>query len=466
MGSEGVGSGRDAANALASECAAYLQAMPGAGRVMEALRRRYIALGHPGGKIHLASVTPDEVVFLRGLCKRDFPEGEDAALSVKGLIDAFGGTRFAGVELLPLLEVYFGEKILSNKERDGCAKVRREDFFQQLIEGCGHHSLVGEWLHWALANPTTGDYQWLEGLYQNEPEALEVLVAQLGELVVWIEGTEECLARPVLAAQITKDPHGLDDQTPLYKALLYYLRHRYDWAPLETAGARRQLLSLANIDTDSASNNLPSYGLRAWDHEGEVMGWLDFCRRRETLVLTGGNLAQVRQIAPAGGQAVFCFENLAVFHTFTRQLPGQACLCTGGQLNRTALRLLEILQESQVPVYYHGDYDPEGLIIADKLCRQFVNVQLIAYEPFLYERAKSGQAIPEKRLKQLDKLTVPELIAIARLLRQTRQAGYQEYIIEALLEIGRGRHGDGAAGVSLEIAGKSPITFFVDNSQR
>lgn len=45
-------------------------------------------------------------------------------------------------------------------------------------------------------------------------------------------------------------------------------------------------------------------------------------------------------------------------------------LCTFGQLKLSGIRLVDLLAESHCKIYYVGDFDPEGLQIADKLlCR-------------------------------------------------------------------------------------------------
>ncbi|MFR3729888.1 DUF2399 domain-containing protein [Lacrimispora sp.] len=44
-----------------------------------------------------------------------------------------------------------------------------------------------------------------------------------------------------------------------------------------------------------------------------------------------------------------------------------ACICSGGQLRLSVLILLDLLIKGSVFMFYSGDFDPDGLLSAQKL---------------------------------------------------------------------------------------------------
>ena len=80
-------------------------------------------------------------------------------------------------------------------------------------------------------------------------------------------------------------------------------------------------------------------------------------------------------------------------------------------------------------VYYAGDLDPEGLLIAQKISEYYAGEfhywHMTAED---YEKSKSNETISEKRIKSLERITDTELFPVAEKMRLDRQAGYQEKI--------------------------------------
>lgn len=80
-------------------------------------------------------------------------------------------------------------------------------------------------------------------------------------------------------------------------------------------------------------------------------------------------------------------------------------------------------------VYYAGDLDPEGLLIAQKISEYYAgefHYWHMTVED--YEKSKSNETISEKRIKSLERITDTELFPVAEKMRLDRLAGYQEKI--------------------------------------
>lgn len=112
-------------------------------------------------------------------------------------------------------------------------------------------------------------------------------------------------------------------------------------------------------------------------------------------------------------------------------------ICTSGQCRVASLVLLDMLRDSGCDIYYSGDYDPEGLSIADKLVKRGKgHIKLWHYSIEEYRRCMSDQEISASSLAQLNNITDLRLREIADVMKSERKAGYQEqFLYEYLQEI-------------------------------
>lgn len=85
-------------------------------------------------------------------------------------------------------------------------------------------------------------------------------------------------------------------------------------------------------------------------------------------------------------------------------------------------------------IFYSGDFDPEGLSIAEKvLVRNDGYAKLWHMGREDYELCLSEEEISEERIHKLDKIKLPCLQEVKSLMRETKKAGYQERFIETML---------------------------------
>lgn len=107
-------------------------------------------------------------------------------------------------------------------------------------------------------------------------------------------------------------------------------------------------------------------------------------------------------------------------------------IITSGIPNISLYTLLQKLEESKTKIYYNGDFDPEGLLIAEKLKQRFHNIELFCYNTIDYNNAKSKEKISNARLKKLDNINSKELQEIKKLLLENKISAYQEQNIERI----------------------------------
>ena len=156
-------------------------------------------------------------------------------------------------------------------------------------------------------------------------------------------------------------------------------------------------------------------------------------RNREPLQLTLMTLGGLRNVSPqTEGQEkkrVYIVENPAVFSTLIQNYPDQTFVCGNGQIRLATLVLLDLFEEDTV-FYYAGDYDPEGLQIAQKLAERYKErLMLWNYHSGLYERYRSDVELSPKRLKKLDGIYLPQLLELKVAMKRDKRAAYQETML-------------------------------------
>src|SRR5690606_31558570 len=114
-------------------------------------------------------------------------------------------------------------------------------------------------------------------------------------------------------------------------------------------------------------------------------------------------------------------------------IPVPSLVCANGQINLATLVLLEKVVATGAVLYYSGDFDPEGLLIADRLKDRFGEaLHLWRYSLEDYAKTVSERRLTDGRLKQLERLKNETLRQVGRELLKRGYAGYQELLLEDL----------------------------------
>lgn len=100
-------------------------------------------------------------------------------------------------------------------------------------------------------------------------------------------------------------------------------------------------------------------------------------------------------------------------------------------------KILNIADMSESEIYemwgdLTGDFDPEGLIIANNLKRRFPNLQLFCYDTTDYYNTLSDNVLSNHRLKKLRRIENIDLQRVADLLIKEKRCGYQENNIDSI----------------------------------
>jgi len=97
--------------------------------------------------------------------------------------------------------------------------------------------------------------------------------------------------------------------------------------------------------------------------------------------------------------------------------------------------LLDLLAVSCSEIRYSGDFDPEVILIADKLKSWYGDMlKLWRYSYEDYRSALSDRVANSSRLKQLESVESLQLLPLAQAVKEQKLCGYQEMILEKLIQ--------------------------------
>lgn len=455
-----------------AEALLYFKSNKGFKRLFESFREKYASLGYVGGIVKLSSPSQDEKQALSGFLGKDLSKQKSVAISVANFQKGINNSRFEGISVEWLVSAYFDDQLLYKKDLRQQAELEQKEFFEKLIVESRADEKTIEWLQGAISDKIAPYSQLIHEYNQNR----EILYSMMTRVLQGLSALPKQIMRiPVFAARITGDPHYFDKNGKAYIYLLHGVYHRVYGSFLTNAALNSEeeteILYKAGLMKDDVSNFVMCYGIRGAIGEDEYSGI-----NCTTSGVSNGNSAKKQKdkfkehsglkgffdlgepsmlsllninkldAAYSVNDHVFVFENPSVFAEFIegdrqyyeksfKSRCGVAAICSAGQPNLAVLLLLDLLVDSGTEIYYSGDFDPEGLLIADRLKMRY-NKRLKLWHFGLedYNFTMSKKDIPEKRLKQLEKLQDKELIKVGKAMQKFKKAGYQEKLIEKLVK--------------------------------
>lgn len=418
---------------MMTQCLEYFRKRPVYRKLFAKVRSKYESLGHFGGTVTLTGLSVQEKQELGGFLQKDYTENKTVSVSAASLEKALKSSRFARLDWEEILEAYYGEALVGKKEQKLFETKRCEDFWGSILESCANDS-ASEFLREVLMQKKEG-YLFLMQQYKENKEELKKLLKNFTEAVTALAALRETGKKellPVFAATSTGNPHYFDEGTSAQRLLSLYLKWYLSAEKqegLSRAEYKMKLYFEAGILKDELSNDVLVYGIRAWKKDGQLHEGIEgFFRCREVMKLTLKTLGSLGVISGME-KRVYVVENPAVFSALVDKYPNSTLVCGNGQPKLSVHLLLDRLAEHHI-LYYSGDFDPEGLLIArDIKIRYGEKAVLWNYRAELYEKYVSEIVLDESRLKKLEKIETEELQEIKKLMLLRKCAAYQEAML-------------------------------------
>ena len=457
---------------LLRECLAYFRERPVFRRLLAGFWEKYLSYGRFAGRVTVQNLSDAEREDLEGFLQRNYHGKKSASVSAERFERALAESRFAGISGRDVLELYFrkppeGRRSLRERE-----KQQEKHRWQQLLaqarkeisaeKGQGQTALALKWLGQLEAAVKEDDYgrgfplylkkrsgeaedkfRELERLLRLSTQVLETLPAAAAR-----GGQIRYRYLAVYAAEVTGNPHAFDrgtrDGAYLELLIRWYLGETGKEPPamgeaaknpdsLFPALSRQRLYLQAGLLRDDMSNYAMAAGIRARKRDGKTHEGMEG-------FYAEGEPVQIPLSVIVGWEAASCpenrlyiVENPSVYAILCGKWKKNCGLmCMNGQPRLSSLLILDLLAQSGTEIWYGGDFDPEGLWIAQKLkwyYRGSFHFWHMSAED--YEGSRSGEEISEKRRKMLDKITDEKLRQTAQAIQACGRAGYQENIAAA-----------------------------------
>lgn len=413
------------------ECLTYFQSDKIWDRILKAFREKYRSYASFAGTIKITGLSAQDIETLEGFFGKSYHGKKSVSISASTFVKALSTSRFSGITAEHLLEMYFGGPIKGKKEKEEERLEQCRKIWQGFAEKQGN-TPAGQFLPVIKEEVKPTRKESLE----NWGIQLELAADMINALPFWNNRIEHLA---IFASRVTGNPHAFDAGT-ISGSLLYRLincmnKERQIILPenkvFPSLQRHRSYLSVG-LMLDQVSNYMMFYGISARKKEGTVHAGVEgFWQERDMVQIPLAVLAECEKIE-CPNKCIRIVENPSIFALLCAKATGkEAYMCMNGQPRFSALLSLDLLAKSDTKIYYAGDLDPEGLLIAQKLKRYYQG-------PFEYwhmteedyRKSRSEEVISAKRLKILERITDPELREVADVVAKYKTAGYQEKIFD------------------------------------
>ncbi|MBV4150894.1 TIGR02679 domain-containing protein [Holdemanella biformis] len=398
---------------------------------MQLWKKQYEKYGTCKGSIDLV-LNDSNRECISGLMGKDYYGVDCVHITFRQLQKAMLNTKYENCDFNEVLKMYFNQRVLTNKYRQEQEQMRVQNIFKQFFKQEGKSQ---QWIYNTYTNRDSVYIRIVQASKENEQKCINtvcVVMKALNHLPMWKNKKENI---SIFASYHTKNPHAFDKNTFAYylmmHGIVYFLKVDFPKTNLE----QNEILYRAGLYQDGISNYCSVARLQAFNENNQPhLGWTGFYDSYEALNVNMDNLLHIHFITCC--DRVYIVENPSVFQALLKKIKKEkiekiGLVCTNGQLNYSAYLLLDILVNSNIEIYYSGDMDPEGLLIADKIKQRYPSIKLWCYDVRQYEISKSKEQATDQRMHMLDALKDETLIRIGKCISENKnRVGYQENMIE------------------------------------
>lgn len=467
---------------------------------MEGFKEKYLSYGRFTGSVTLRISSAEDTEVLEGFFQKSFHGKHDVRVTAAAFRKALASSRFSSVLPEEILQAFYGETLQGRKEQAARQKAQIEETLV-FSENAWESFTAASWIREINEDPKNSIRSLKKDLFpaeicpqfvsvkssehadvemSNEKGILRILLPE-AVLNRWKEtgdstknwtaeqrtllmtlflgaaliegfpcrhGEHEYL--PVFAARMTGDPHFFDNGTAAGNLLYLTARWMEQRQGKTTVSSevfpsfrrQRTYLNVGIIQGDS-SNYAMLYGVRAFGKEGTPHQGMEGFSQEQDMVQVPLHVIEQWTGLSCPDHKIWIVENPSVYSILCHNSRSRyACMCMNGQPKLSSLRVLDLLAASGVRVFYAGDFDPEGLLIAQKLKKYYNGT--FHYWHMEAEDCRAGMSgvpLSETRLRSLSGITDPALQPAAEVIRKAGCAGYQENLWHRYL-VEPGKEGD------------------------
>jgi len=393
-------------------------------RVMKLLLEKFERYGEGKGKISLKDADKEECEALNGfLTPKKFYRPPDISFKISDFEKAIADSRYSEVSLKDLLEEYFHKSIMKNSDKKQAEQAEIQNFFGKFKNT--------EWIGDMLAKKN-GGYKLILNEYKADRSRAEFMIQNVIKAVESrFEKDFSPVKLSVLSAEITGNSHYFDYDNTSGKLLLDAIAFYAE----ENIKDKYKLYEYFGIELKNMMSTAAVCGIDFFDVSGKRHeGFSFFADKKEPLLVTDVNLSGLFT-AQSKNKIIFIVENPSVFTELVSTVSETDCglVCTFGQIKSVGYQLIDMLVKGGCEIFYAGDFDPEGLMIAENLMKKYDKVKAwrMSYTDYA-AISKNNDIISQRRLNILDRIEILKETALK--IKETKQAAYQELLIKEMSE--------------------------------
>ena len=404
-------------NNVSKELANYLKNKQSLVRLMNKLKEKYISLSRPSGTIILNNITEEESIDISNLLGRKIKKEDNLKISFKEITKKINEGKFSGFNWTDLFNYYFNQRVITNSQLKLLNKNEEEIFYKEIFAENKNRKYIEQF------NKILNNVDINRIIRQKYRKNKKNLKQELNNILLLLDNIPLTPIPLAVYSSLTGNPHYLDlnkSTSNLFIKVIAYLNELEYSNKTET---KINILQEINVYTDPLSNYVITYKLLG----NNILKVLS--NKEEVVNLNLLNINNLENINTKN-KKVFIFENPSILNSL--KYLNVPIIITSGMPNIALYELLKKLQKSNTKIYYNGDFDPEGLLIAEKLKDKFPDLELFCYQTIDYDKSKSTEKISNSRLKKLECIKTIELQKIKKLLQENKIAGYQEKNLDSL----------------------------------
>ena len=419
---------------IKKECLAYFGQSPVWKKVLRGFREKYSSYGRFGGKVVLKNLKSQDIEELEGFFGKSFHGQKSVTVSAEKFRQALEVSRYKNMTPEWLLENFFEEPLLGKQEQKLLRQQEKERIWENFRKS--YEGMPIETVEESLKNIVKDS----ENREVTEWERLLRLGAEMYNHLPYRQSEKLYLA--VFAAMLTGNPHAFDNGTAdgnfLYQIIQMDMESRsikIEASEIFPAYKRQKSYLMAGIMLDDISNYAMLYQVQAVKKDGSIhQGMAGFAREQHIVQVPLAVISEW-ELLRCSQDEIYIVENPSVFAVLCgkekEKNTRRAYMCMNGQPRLAGLMVLELLAKSGTKVYYAGDLDPEGILIAQKLSRYYKGeFHYWHMETKDYEKCKSEEGISLKRMRILERITDDRLKPVVERIKAYETARYQEMLME------------------------------------
>lgn len=379
---------------------AYLQ-KHGFFRLWQLVQQKYVSLGRVAGRVLLQSVTEEEREAIAGLLAVNLHGYTDVSVSLQDLDRALRASGFE-VSLEECLARLYPNDLTPIRDQK-TAEAERYRQFVHWASSIVDNEVLKTWIE-AMGAPGGQPYGYRTFLrcYREDCDRETGMSTPVANALVALnrrlKESATTVRLPILAAQVTGNPHGLDADTLAGRLFQWGLmgvqQIRASDPTIHYADVNANEIASSEQDPDSdivlsaafIRDLYADFGVVLDDISSivYVAGWQGLSEAPVALTLFtiaslehDGKLALCARESVETPKVVFVVENPSVLGAIVdsatalqRRLP-HPIVCVSGQPSIAAFRLLDVVWRAGGTIYYSGDMDVKGLQIAEALALRY-----------------------------------------------------------------------------------------------